>query len=477
MRQAAYLARRLRRSAFARDAGTLTLGGGVVAIVTAVQGMFAARWLGPAGYGALALVVAFPALVLAILSPDSQHATVRYLADRDAEQDSLGAAAVCKLALLADLIVGAAAFGVVVASAGWAHHHVVRFDGSAALIVVAGAGILISVPVKVSTSILMHAGRFGWLAGEQVLSAVLRSTLIAVLVVSGYGVAGAVWGATIGLALHSVTLGFLATRETRRRWGSSWRVARLREHKALRAEMVRFLAWSDLGSFLGAIPKQLDVVLLGFLVGSRDVGFYRLAWSIAALPNYLVGPLQSATFPRMARISAERSREAMSAALRRHGVLACVLAAGGLVGVIVVPFVVHTLIGDAYGPTINMCRVLLAGSAVYLCCYWLRPLYMALGHIREWTALGAVTSLGALALFVPAVKVWGVMGMAIVQGTIIIGGHAFALVRVGSIVGQLVPSPAAQPGDMSETGASEVAEASGVPVGASAGRSSWRVGC
>jgi O-antigen/teichoic acid export membrane protein len=438
--------------------------GGVVAVVTAAQGILVARSLGPAGYGVVALMAAFPALVRVVLSPDSQHATVRYLADRDAEHDSLGAAAVCKLALLADMIVGAATFALVAASAVWAQHHVVHVDGSAALLVVAGAGILFSVPVTVSTSILMYSQRFAWLAGELVLSAVVRSTLIVVLVVGGHGVAGAVWGATIGLALHSVTLGCLATRETRRRWGSSWRLVRLREHKALRAEMVRFLAWSDLGSLLGAIPKQLDVIILGWLVGAREVGYYRLASSISVLPNYLVVPLQSATFPRLARISAQRSRDPMSVALRRHVALALVLAVGGLVGLIVLPLAVPIVLGDAYGPTVSMSRVLLAGSAVYLSCYWVRPLYMATGHIREWTALRAVVSLGALVLFFPAVKFWGVMGMAMVQGSMVIGAHAFALCRVGSILGKLAPSPTAQFRNASEMDAPEAGGAPGAHV-------------
>jgi O-antigen/teichoic acid export membrane protein len=471
MRQALDLARRLPRSTLARDAGALTVAGGVVAVVTAVQGILVARWLGPAGYGVVALIAAFPGLIRAVLSPDSQHATVRYLADRDAEQDSLGAAAVCKLALLADLIVGAATFALVTASAVWAQHHVVHLDGSAALLVVAGAGILVSVPVTVSTSILMHTRRFGWLAGAQVLSAVLRSTLIVVLVAGGHGVAGAVWGATIGLALHSVTLGFLATRETRRRWGPSWRLTRLREHKALRAEMVRFLAWSDLGSLLGAIPKQLDVIILGWLVGAREVGYYRLASSISVLPNYLVVPLQSATFPRLARISAQRSRDAMSVTLRRHLTLALVLAVGGLAALIVLPLALPVVLGGAYGPTVNMSRVLLVGSAAYLACYWVRPLYLATGHIREWTALRAVASLGALALFVPAVKLWGVMGMAMVQGAAVLGAHAFALYRVGSIVGELMPLPSVQRGGASAMDAPEGAD---TPV-VSTSSSSWKV--
>lgn len=469
MKQVLEPARRLARSTFARDAGALTVSGAVAAVVVTVQGILAAHWLGPAGYGAVALVAAFPALILALLSPDSKHATVRYLADRDAEHDPKGAVAVCKLALFADLLSGAAALAIVAASAAWAQHHIVHLEGSAGLVVVAGLGLLVSMPVKVSTSVLMHSGRFRLVAVEQVLSTFIRSALIVVLIAGGGGVAGAVWGGTIGLALHSIVLGCLATREAKRRWDSPWREVRLQDHRALRAGMVRFLIWTDLGSLFRTIPNQLDVVVLGWLVGAQEVGFYRLARSITSLPDNLLVPLQSATFPRLARAAVNGRRHAMSATLGRHTVLASALAAGGLVGFVILPFAVRIVAGDAYVGAINMSRVLFLASIVSLFFYWLRPFYMATGQVRAWSTILAVTSLGALALYVPAVNAWGGMGMAIVQVGIVVGVNVFALCRVGSILGQLGPSPAAQSRDMSTFDAPGAAAPPGELVNVSAG--------
>lgn len=458
MRQVLHLVLRLARSTFARDAGALTVSGGVVAVAVTVQGILAANWLGPAGYGAVALVGAVPALILAFLSPDSKHATVRYLADQDAKQDPKGAVAVCKLALFADLLTGAAAFAIVSASAAWAQHHVVRLEGSAGLVVVAGLGLLVSMPSKVSTSILMHSRRFSLVAREQVLSTLIRSALIVALIAGGGGVAGAVWGGTIGLALHSIMLGSLAIREAKRRWDSSWREVRLRDHKALRVGMVRFLVWSDIGSLFRTIPDRLDVVVLGALVGPREVGFYRLARSITSLPDHLIVPLQSATFPRLSCIAVGGRRALMSATLRRHAVLASALAAGGLIGPFIVPFAVRTLAGDAYAGAIGMSRVLLLGSTLSLFFYWLRPFYMATGYVRAWSAIIAVSSLGALALYVPAVNAWGGMGMAVVQVGIVVGTHASALCRVRSIVRKLAPPRAAQRRDLSALDAPSAAD-------------------
>lgn len=452
---------RMAGSTFARDAGALTVSGAVVAVVTTVQGILAARWLGPAGYGAVALVAAFPALILALLSPDSKHATVRYLADRDAEHDSKGAVAVCKLALYADVISGAVGLVIVAAIAGWTHHHVVGPEGSAGLIIVAGLGLLVSMPVKVSTSILMHAGRFSVVALEQVLSTLMRSFLIIVLIAGGGGVSGAVWGGTIGLALHSAMLGWLATREAKHRWGASGRRVRLRDHKALRAGMVRFLIWSDLGSMFRTIPNQLDVVVLGWLVGAREVGFYRLARSITSLPDYLLIPLQSATFPRLARIAVAGRRDVMSAALRRHAVLASTLAAAGLIGPVILPFAVRRIAGDAYAGAIDMSRVLLLASIVSMFFYWLRPFYMASGQVRAWSTIGGVVSLSALALYVPAVNAWGGMGMAIVQVGVAVGINGLAFWRISSILGKLGPTRTAQPRDLAVSAAAGAAEPPG----------------
>ena len=455
---------RLADNRFAREAGAQTGAAAVVAVVTALGGILIARWLGPEGYGVVAVVSAVPGLILTLLSPDSQHATIRFLAGRDAEGDRVGALAACKVSFLADLIVGFATLAILVATADWAEGHLVDVPGTGILLVVAGLGVVFSVPVKTCTSVLVHTRRFGALSVAQAATAVVRTALMMGLVATGHGIAGAVWGSTIGLAAKSMVLGALAGGEARARWGAGWARVRLRSHRTLRSEMVRYLFWTDLAAMFKAIPSQLDVVVLGWLGGVREVGYYRLAKSISVLPQYVVSPLQSVTVPRLARIAAEETRPAMAAALRGHGLLSAVLTGGVLAALVALPVALPMVAGDEYGPTAGICAVLLVAAAIPTVFYWLRPLYMATGHVRRWAAGEAGSALVGLLLYVPAVQVWGAMGMAVVQVGIAAGRNGSALLRIRPILDELPETRQVPSGAPSRDGWDELPASAPVPA-------------
>ena len=427
---------RAARSTFLRDSGTLTAAGLATAVIVVVQGILVARWLGPAGYGVVALVSVYPAIAVALLSPDSPHATIRYLADRDAAGDPLGALCVCKVAHTVDAAISLLAFLAVAATAPWAARHVVHMDAAAGLLVLTAAAFVVASPLEAAAAVLMHTRRFRLLATEQVGAAAVRSALVIAAVAAGGGAAGAVRAAALATVVHGVVLASLAAREAKREWGAWWPGARTTTLGPLRGELLRFMIWTDLGGALGTATKQLDVVLLGWVSGPAEVGLYRLARSIASLPGYVVGPLQTAAYPRLARQWAESGRARLREVLRPHAVLGVALAGAGLAGVGALPVVVRLLVGAQYAPAVGTAQVLLVGSLVWVGLYWLRPAFMAVGEVRAWVTISAVVVAGSSAAFVPAAVAWGAMGLALVQLAAAITGHAAALRRLRPLLAQ-----------------------------------------
>jgi O-antigen/teichoic acid export membrane protein len=422
--------RRVLDSEFLRDTGVLTLAGFAVAVITIIQGVLVARWLGPIGYGIVAIVSAYPAVALSLLSPDSPHATVRYLADREAAGDRQGALAVCKLSFAVDLTVGVVAFLVVAVSAPWAQHHVVHSEGTASLLILTGAALMISAPAGAMTSVLMHARRFGLLAIEQVATAGVRSVLVVASVAAEQGATGAVRAAALGQVIHGVAIVWLGTLEARRQWDSWWLKTRTRHLASLRREMLRFMAWTDLGATLGAATKQLDIVILGWIGGPAEAGIYRLARSVAALPGYVVGPLQTAVYPRLAAQWVGRERSEFGATIRRHAAFGAALAGAGLIGILALPPVVNWIAGPGYTRSGAVGQVLTASTLVWLACYWLRPAYMAIGDLRTWFTISTGVVVASLAGFIPAAAAWGALGLAVVQLAAAIGGHVLGLAHL-----------------------------------------------
>ena len=237
---------------------------------------------------------------------------------------------------------------------------------------------------------------------------------------------GAVRGAAAATAAQALAGLALGTVEARRRWGGWWPRARTAAAGRLRAELLRFLAWTDLGATLGTVTKQLDVVVLGWVAGPAQAGYYRLARSLAGLPGYAVGPLQAAAYPRLARQWAAGDEAGLRRSLSDHARLGALVSSGVLAGVLVAPWVLRLLAGAAYDPAGPAARLLLAGSAVWAGFYWLRPLYMAAGRARAWVVISAASVAASLVAFPPAAHTAGATGVAAVQFFVPLGGHLVA---------------------------------------------------
>lgn len=426
------LRQHLRRGALLHDAGVLTTAEAAVAVITVAQGLLLARWLGPSRYGLVALVTAVPATVLALLSPDSVHATVRYLAQREAAGDPRGALGVIRLATGVDAAVGMATLVLVAASSPLVVHRVLHGEASGWLVVVAAAGMALAAPAEATGAVLFHARRFHFAAILRVAGSLVRAVLMVGLVAAGHGVAGAVAGGAIASAAGALATVLLGSREARRRWGGRWTAASTADLREHRREMLRFLAWTDLGGLLGTATKQLDVVIVGSVAGTAAAGAYRLARSLAGLVGHVVGPLQTAAYPRLAHGWA--AAVDLSGHLRRHVRLGAALGAVTLAGIVVAGPAIRVLAGEAYAPAVPTARLLIASSAVWAGLYWLRPLYMAAGEIRFWVGISAVTVAGSVVAFGPAGAAWGAAGVAGVQLAATVGGHAVAVGRIANLL-------------------------------------------
>jgi O-antigen/teichoic acid export membrane protein len=237
-----------------------------------------------------------------------------------------------------------------------------------------------------------------------------------------------VLGQGIGLAFTGLAYAAVAAPALRRETGAWWWNGPIAVLAGRRAEVAGFVLWSSLNATVGLIPKQADVLVLGYFKGPAETGYYRLAKSVASLAGYLAGPLQTVAYPELVRLAggdlAAWRRRVRGLALRTGLPL-------GLAGLVAVPlggWLVPRLAGATFLPAVTTTWLLLAGSVLWLACFWLRPAFLSLGLIRPWSAIAAGIGLldGVAMLWVaPA---WGHAGMAwlwLLWGGVV--GHAVAL--------------------------------------------------
>lgn len=405
---------------FVRNVGVMTAANTVGAVLSFVQGIVVARWLGPELYGVTALTISYPSLLYSFFDARSTEASVKYLSEFHAQDKRDCVLAVCKLGYILDFSIASVSFLVVAISAPWAARSINRPE-VAWLIVIYAAAFIPRALGGASYAVLAVLGRFNLIALVEILTTVIRFVLVSALVLSGWQVAGVVWGNVIAMTATGLLYGSTALVLTQRKWGASAVQGKLHVLRERRREIFSFIAYTDLNALLGMIPKQLDVLLLGYFRGPAEAGYYKLARSLSGAVGYLVGPLQSVTYPDFARLSGVKDSWALLQRARRLALqLGLPLGIATLAGTSILPFVLPAMVGAAYLPAVGVAEVLLIGSAIWLSCFWLRPLYLAQGEVKFWTLNAAVIAILSLIGFAIIVPIGGAAGVAWVR--VIVGG-------------------------------------------------------
>ncbi|MDT8395064.1 MAG: flippase [bacterium] len=361
-----------------------------------VVGVWLARYLGPESFGVYSYAIAFTFLFSPIRSLGLERVAVRELVKRPGD-----AGPVMASSMLPMLIGGVAAF----AAAGIAVGVIRPGDATVrSLVLAVAAGMIFqSFDVVDYYNQSRVESRFTVLPKGLVFLAASASKVA--LIVAGASVVafGWVYGAELLSAAAALTIVYLMRRDTPAL--NRWRPA-LGQVRELLADSWPLL----ISSALIVINMRIDQVMMGGMLGDRQVGIYSVAVRLTELWYFIPIILQSTLMPSIVR-AGEVSRALLDR--RMHSFYRLM---SGLAYMIIVPMwlladrLVLLLFGEAYVEAVPMLRWLL-----------ITVLFVNLGLARtaflttmNWTRLHMASSvLGALinvALNLILIPVYGGMG-------------------------------------------------------------------
>jgi O-antigen/teichoic acid export membrane protein len=372
----------------------------------------AVRGLGEDGFGIYRVI-----LQVVTVSALTGHAGFGAVAVRAASQArARGGSATTKRIALAAAVAAGAVSGVVAAAAFGAADSVARVlvdEGAGATGSLLRLGIACAPLLAVAEVLRLSTDRGRARVVSHAVPAVLQVVLGAAAVLAGLGLSGAVGALLIGAVL-SVTVAWLSVRE---------------ELPEVGGELVPFLGdLKPVGSVLSrwaatlvSIPALAPAIFLVALLGAdRDVGLFGVALALNAvggiLPSaigFLLGPVALDLFERA-------DVERLQAAMQRFTARSAAVALPVYMALVVVPEpFVWMLTGDAASPAVPAVAAMAAG---YLLWAPTAPCTRALG-VARLAHLNVATSAGALACYVGtgmwALPRWGLIGMALVHGTVV----------------------------------------------------------
>jgi O-antigen/teichoic acid export membrane protein len=286
------------------------------AILMLISTTIAARTLGPAAYGVLALVLTVGRLSERLLRFESWQPLIRFAASDDIAGDKKKMSELYLYGLFLDI--GTALLAAVLTMiVGYALMTVIGLKPEH-MPLLAIYAVAIAMNIRgVPTAALRFDGQFRTLAYVQMLSSVLRLALAGAGLFLGFSLLEFVIIWTVCQALDSLLFLWLGLRVIRKQGiPSPFRANPF----GLKQKFPGFMsfAWStNISGTLRTMTQEADTLLVSAFAGTAWAGFYHIAKRIAKVAQQVGSMMQAVVYPDMARMWAQKDFTAFKSTVKR----------------------------------------------------------------------------------------------------------------------------------------------------------------
>ena len=371
VREDALLGKVIRNSAHLFSSNSLSL------VLSMVQGVLAARLLGPAGYGLVGIVMSYASTVNGLLSFRMSELVVRYGGEYLERNDRDKAAALFKAASLTEGTVSMIAFLVVVLSAGLATRYIAKTPGTEAFFVVYALGLLANFNIETSTGILQVTDSIHL----QGVINLIQTAITATVITAAFFLQGSLEVVLGAYLLGKVILGLgmfiTAQVHLRHALQRSWWTASIRSLPALR-EMTKFSISSNLSATAILVFRESEILWVGFFLSKEAAGLYKAAYAIILLLALPVQPLVLTVHPELNRLIVQKAWPRLRDFLRKVTTISFLYNLVLGLGLILFGRWILWIYGPQYTVAYPALMALLVGMAFNFTLFWNRPLLLSL---------------------------------------------------------------------------------------------------
>jgi O-antigen/teichoic acid export membrane protein len=285
----------------ARGSFSLMTGTAASTIIAAVAVIVIARLLGPAGYGLYSLSLVLPALFVSIADFGLGPALTRYGASLRSQSKFGKLAGMIRTGLLLKLIVGVMVSLLVFGLSSQLAASVLQRQGMGELVAVASVIILFQGLFNLSYNALIGLDRMEQSALMLVLRDTTRVILSPLLVIIGFGVAGAIGGQVFAYALAGL-FGVWLLIVVRRALRKVSNQTQLEEGVA--ADIKTMMSYGlplYIASFVSTVLAQYQNIVLAFFTSNTEIGNLNAAVNFGALIAIIATPISTALFPAFSK--------------------------------------------------------------------------------------------------------------------------------------------------------------------------------
>lgn len=355
-------------------------------VLSFVQGVLAARILGPAGFGLLGIAMSYAATLNGLLSFRMSELIVRYGGEHLEKGNTERAGAVIKAGGIAELSVSILAFVLVVVTAGIGARYIAKSPGTEWMFVLYAVGLLANFNTETSTGILQITDRIRVRGTVNLIQSIASALIVAVVfvlylrgqVTPTQALLAVLVGYLVGKAMLGIGLFIAAQRRLREVLGNTWFTAPLSSLPSIR-ELAGFAVSSNLSATAILIFRESELLWVGFFLTTEAAGLYKIAYTIVSFLSVPADPLILSVYPEVNRLVVQKAWHRLRDFLRKVTGLALGYNLILVLALVVFGRLLLQVFGEQYIPAYPAMMALLAGLAFNYTLFWNRPLLLSLG--------------------------------------------------------------------------------------------------
>jgi O-antigen/teichoic acid export membrane protein len=384
----------------------------VVALLSFISSIVLARLLMPEDFGLFALAISLSAVVQALATLPLSEALIQ-----SAEVDEHHIGSTYMLA-----IVRAVLLSVILSLAAWPIAYLYDDHRLFGIMLAMAFIMLLSGFFSPRWALIQKQLSFG---PSAVQSVVLRLTNIVVALPVAYFYRS-VWAIVIGMIAAQIVSVILT---------HCYAPAPIRfSTKRIRA-IWSFSVWGTFSGIMNTINQRIDTLMIGSLLGHREVGFYWYADDKAVMPTREVSaPLIVVLFPGLSRVRDDPVRLAVAYRRAQSLIFAACVPAGVGFGLVADQFV-QVLLGEKWLPIVPLIQVLAPLLALETLISSAKPLAMADGRTRDLFRRDWMNFLVRTPLVLTGLLLYGLPGVLVARAFTTIYGIALFMLLVRKITG------------------------------------------
>lgn len=388
-----------------KNSGYLFSATGIAAAMSMLQGILAARLLGPALFGVLGTVTTFTSTVNRFASFRMDELVIRYVGHYHEKGDATRAAAVFKAASLLEMGGSLLAF-VLIWTLAPVGARLLAHDPSLVMwFRIYGSIVLANLISESATGLLQIYDRFRAIAIITATQAVITLVLIAVAFFNQAGLVAVVLAYMVGKVFGALAFTIVALGQARRTWGGGWWRAPLGSLQSERRSLLTFAFSTNISGTVSLIAKDSEVLWVAGFLGPAPAGYYKLALALSNLLQLPVSPLPKATYPELAREIARRNWENVKYVLRQGSRLSAAYSISTTAALFLFGrWIISLVYGPEYLPAYPALIILLVGFTFVNIFYWNRVALLSLSRPVFPTIvnfIGMVLKVSGILLLVP----------------------------------------------------------------------------